>query len=140
MAQNNQPPFNDKRPLPRRSKLQKTQWKAREQTLREWRGERVLDPNRNIHTASEHLDKLLSKVGVQGGLDEQRLRQAWVKVAGDFVAKHAEPESLKRGVLVLSVVQPSMRFHLEQMKGQLLRNFRTELGEGVVKQVRFKIG
>ncbi|MFD2158723.1 DUF721 domain-containing protein [Rubritalea tangerina] len=113
----------------------------RELTLRQWRhGDPVPDPNRNIHTASEHLESLLKEVGVQGGMDEERLRQAWTKVAGDFVAKHAEPESLKRGVLVLKVVQPSMRFHLEQMKGKLLKNLRDELGEGVVKQVRFKVG
>ena len=113
----------------------------RELTLRQWRfGDPVPDPNRNIHQASEHLDGLLQKMGVQGGMDEQRLRDAWGKVAGDFVAKHAEPESFKKGVLVLTVLQPSMRFHLEQMKGKLMQNFRNELGEGVVKQVRFKIG
>lgn len=140
MEPNKQPSESKKRSLPRLTKLQKMQWAAREQNLREWRGNRVLDPNRNIHEASEHLDKLLAKMGVKGGLDEQRLRQAWVKVAGEFVAKHAEPESLKNGVLVLTVIQPSMRFHLEQMKGQLLKNFRAELGEGVVKQVRFKVG
>lgn len=115
-------------------------WAMRQQTIREWRGEKVHKPDRNIHSASEHLDKLLAKLGVKGGLDEQKLRHAWVVVAGEFVAKHAEPESLKNGILVLTVIQPSMRFHLEQMKGQLLKNFRKELGEGVVKQVRFKVG
>lgn len=110
-------------------------------TLRQWRhGDPVPDPNRNIHQASEHIDGLLAKLGVQGGVDEEKLREAWGRVAGDFVAKHAEPESLKRGVLVLKVIQPSMRFHLEQMKGKLLRNLRQELGDGVVKQVRFKVG
>ena len=114
---------------------------CREHSLKQWHhGDPVLDPNRNIHQASEHLDKLLSKMGVSGGMDEQKLRAVWVKVAGDFVAKHAEPESLKKGVLVLTVIQPSMRFHLEQMKGKLLKNLSDELGEGVVKQVRFKVG
>lgn len=131
MAQNNQ----SKKQLPHTMK-----W-MRELTLRQWRhGEPVKDPNRNVHDASEHLEGLLKELGIQGGMDEERLRKAWVKVAGDFVAKHAEPESLKKGVLVLVVVQPSMRFHLEQMKGKLLKNLRDELGEGVVKQVRFKVG
>ena len=135
MARNNEPPHSKKKSLPHTMK-----W-MRELTLRQWRhGDPVLDPNRNVHQASEHLDKLLSKMGVSGGMDEQKLRNAWVKVAGDFVAKHAEPESLKKGILVLTVIQPSMRFHLEQMKGQLLKNLRDELGEGMVKQVRFKVG
>jgi predicted nucleic acid-binding Zn ribbon protein len=135
MAENKKPSQSKKKALPHTMK-----W-MRELTLRQWRhGDAVPDPNRNIHQASEHLDKLLSKMGVSGGMDEQKLRNAWVKVAGDFVSKHAEPESLKKGVLVLTVIQPAMRFHLEQMKGKLLKNFRDELGEGVVKQVRFKVG
>lgn len=140
MEPSNQPSDKRKRSLSKKLTPEQTLWAMRQQTLREWRGEKVLNPNRNIHNASEHLDKLLAKVGVKGGLDEQKLRHAWAAVAGDFVAKHAEPESLKNGVLVLTVIQPSMRFHLEQMKGQLLKNFRKELGAGVVKQVRFKIG
>ncbi|MFC5051902.1 DUF721 domain-containing protein [Rubritalea spongiae] len=126
---------------PSQRKLPHTMKWMRELTLRQWRyGDPVPDPNRNIHDASEHLEGLLKDLGIQGGMDEERLRKAWSKVAGDFVAKHAEPESLKKGVLVLVVVQPSMRFHLEQMKGKLLKNLRDELGEGVVKQVRFKVG
>ncbi|MEO1856602.1 MAG: DUF721 domain-containing protein [Rubritalea sp.] len=135
MAQNNKPSDSKKKALPHTMK-----W-MRELTLRQWRhGDPVTDLNRNIHQASEHLDKLLSKMGVSGGMDEQKLRSAWVKVAGDFVAKHAEPKSLNKGVLVLTVIQPSMRFHLEQMKGKLLKNFSDELGEGIVRQVHFIVG
>ncbi|GAA5494153.1 Protein of unknown function [Rubritalea squalenifaciens DSM 18772] len=123
-----------------KNSAQSLEW-LRALSLRQWRhADPVLDPKRNIHTASEHIDKLLSQMGISGGLEEERLKQAWVKVAGDFVAKNTKPESLKNGVLVLSVLQPSMRFHLEQMKGKLLKNLRSELGEGVVKQVRFKVG
>lgn len=135
MAQNNQPSHYKKKSLPHTMK-----W-MRALILRQWRhGDPVPDPNRNIHQAAEYLDGLLSEMGISGGMDEQKLRNAWVKVAGEFVAKHAEPESFKRGILVLTVVQPSMRFHLEQMKGKLLKNLHDELGEGIVKQVRFKVG
>lgn len=110
-------------------------------TLKQWRfADPVKDPNRNIHSASEHLDKLLKEVGVTGGMEQERLLDAWQAVAGDFIAKNATPESLKRGILVLRVLQPSMRFHLEQMKGKLMQNLKRELGVGVVKQIRFKIG
>ena len=135
MEKNNPSTNKNKKQLPHTMK-----W-LREMTLRQWRhGDPVKDPGRNIHLAAEHVDSILKKVGVDGGLDEQRLRQVWAKVAGDYVAKNAEPESFRNGVLVLRVVQPAMRFHLEQMKGQLLKNFHRELGSNVVKQVRFKIG
>lgn len=123
-----------------KSSTQSLEW-LRALTLRQWRqADPVQDPMRNIHTASEHINKLLSQMGISGGLEEEKLKQAWISVAGEFVAKNTKPESLKNGVLVLSVLQPSMRFHLEQMKGKLLKNLKKELGEGVVTQVRFKVG
>ena len=109
-------------------------------TLKQWRlAEPVKNPQRNIHSASEFLDQLLAEVGAAGGLEEKQLDDAWLKVAGDFIAKNAKPESLKMGVLVLRVVQPTLRFQLEQMKGKLLRNFAEELGKGVVKTIILRV-
>ena len=97
-------------------------------------------PVRNIHQPGEFLSDLLKSVGLSEGIDESRLKECWVAVAGEFVAKHTVPESIRGGVLVLRVVQPTMKFHLQQMSGKLLENMRRELGDGVVKQIRFKIG
>jgi len=117
----------------------KREW-LRALTLKQWRlAEPVKDPVRNISHASESLDKILEELGATGGLEEKQLQEAWLKVAGDFIAKNAKPESLKKGVLVLRVVQPTLKFQLEQMKGKLLQNFRRELGEGVVKVIVLRI-
>jgi predicted nucleic acid-binding Zn ribbon protein len=112
----------------------------RAMALRQWRhGDPVKDPVRNIHHAGEFIDKLLEEVGASGSIEEKQLHDAWEKVAGDFIAKNSKPESLKQGVLVLRVVQPALRFQLEQMKGKLLKNFKRELGEGVVKTIVLKV-
>ncbi len=112
----------------------------RAMVLRQWRhGDPVKDPVRNIHHAGYFLDKLLEEVGASGSLEEKQLHDAWAKVAGDFIANNSKPESLKRGVLVLRVVQPALRFQLEQMKGKLLQNFKRELGEGVIKTIVLKV-
>lgn len=74
------------------------------------------------------------------GIDQARLKDCWSKVAGEFVSRHTVPESIRGGVLVLLVLQPTMKFHLEQMRGKLLDNLRRELGAGVVKQIVFRIG
>ncbi len=108
--------------------------------LKQWRhGDPVKDPLRNIHHAGEFIDKLLEEVGASGSLEEKQLNDAWFKVAGAFIAKNSKPESLKKGVLVLRVVQPALRFQLEQMKGKLLQNFKRELGEGVIKTIVLKV-
>lgn len=108
--------------------------------LRQWRhGDPVKNPVRNIHHAGEFIDTLLEEVGASGSIEEKQLHDAWEKVAGDFIAKNSKPESLKKGVLVLRVVQPALRFQLEQMKGKLLSNFRRELGEGIVRSIILKV-
>lgn len=109
--------------------------------LTEWRG--GIDPPhpaRNIHQPEEFLSGLLKSVGLSDGVDERRLKEVWGTVAGEFVAKHTVPESIRNGVLVLRVLQPTMKFHLQQLHGKLLENLRNELGDGVVKQIIFKIG
>jgi predicted nucleic acid-binding Zn ribbon protein len=124
-----------------KSRKKGTSKSVRNKLLREWRG--GIDPPspvRNIHQPSEFLAGLLKSVGLSDGIDEGRLKDSWSKVAGEFVSKHTVPESLRGGVLVLLVLQPTMKFHLQQMRGKLLDNMRRELGDGVVKQIVFKIG
>lgn len=83
---------------------------------------------------------MLKIVGLSDGVDEERLKTAWSTVAGEFVSKHTVPESIRAGVLVLRVVQPAMKFHLQQMSNKLLENLHRELGKDAVKKIVFKIG
>ena len=115
--------------------------KARARILAEWLGGvNPPDPSRNIHKPGEYLDELLQTIGMSDGVDEERLKEVWTAVAGEFVARHTAPESIRKGVLVLRVLQPAMKFHLQQMSGQLLQNLHRELGKTTVTKVVFKIG
>lgn len=117
------------------------QRKARARILIEWLGGlNPPNPARNIHQPSEFVDGLLKSIGVADGVDEQHLKEVWGNVAGQFVAQHTVPESIRGGVLVLRVLQPTMKFHLQQMSGKLLENLHRELGKDTVKKVVFKIG
>ena len=132
---------NSKPRVKRDSAARLQEKKARMRILVEWLGGiDPPDPARNIHQPGEYLDQLLKTIGVSEGVDEQRLKDVWSKVAGQFVAQHTVPESIRGGVLVLRVLQPTMKFHLQQMRGKLLENLHRELGKGIVKQVVFKIG
>ena len=62
------------------------------------------------------------------------------KLAGDFIARHTEPVSVKNGHLVLRVTQPAMRFHLEQIKPMLLTRIRSQLGQDRIMSVKFTLG
>ena len=113
----------------------------REEILREWRGiDEADDLNAGVHRADQFIAAILRSAGLQDGIHEDELRAAWKQLAGDFIARHTEPASVKGGHLVLRVTQPAMRFHLEQMKPMLLARIREQLGENRILSVKFTLG
>ena len=115
--------------------------KIREEILREWRGaEEPADLNAGIHLAHKFVAAILRSAGMEDGLNEDQVRATWKELAGDFIASHTEPISVKGGNLVLRVTQPALRFQLEQMKPMLLKRIRIQLGEDKVKSIKFTLG
>jgi predicted nucleic acid-binding Zn ribbon protein len=115
--------------------------KIREEILREWRGaEEPPDLNAGIHLAEKFVAAILRAAGAEDGLHEDQVRATWKELAGDFIARHTEPISVKGGNLILRVTQPALRFQLEQMKPMLLTRIRTQLGEGRIKTIKFQLG
>jgi predicted nucleic acid-binding Zn ribbon protein len=113
----------------------------RRAVLREWRGgDDPAHPDERLHVPKEFLAAILRQAGATEGIDEERLREMWKEVAGDFIARNATPVSLKGGCLTLHVLQPAMRFHLEQSRVELLRKVQQAAGSGVVKSIRFAVG
>lgn len=115
--------------------------RIREEILREWRGgDEVDDLNAGIHLANQFVAAILRAAGAEDGLNEDQVRASWKELAGDFIARHSEPISVKGGHLVLRVTQPAMRFHLEQMKPMLFTNIRAQLGDERIKSIKFTLG
>lgn len=113
----------------------------RETILREWRGcDEAPDLAAGIHRAQEFISAILRASGAEDGLHEDEVRNAWKELAGDFVAKHSAPLSVKNGQLVLRVNQPAMRFHLEQMKPMLLERIQSRLGKDRIRSITFSHG
>lgn len=113
----------------------------RRAVLRDWRGgDDPRHPDEGLHPAKGFLAAILKRVGATEGIEEERLREMWKEVAGDFVARHASPQSLKGGCLTLQVLQPAMRFHLEQSRAELMQRIQRAAGPGVVRSLRFNVG
>jgi Dna[CI] antecedent, DciA len=129
------PAASDRRRKPGRTDL------MRMEILREWRGaDEAVELNDGVHRADQFIAAILRTAGLQDGIHEDELRAAWKELAGDFIARHTEPLSVKGGHLVLRVTQPAMRFHLEQMKPMLLTRIRGQLGEDRIQSVKFTLG
>lgn len=115
--------------------------KIREEILREWRGAaEPADLNAGIHKAEKFVAAILRSAGAEDGLHEDQVRATWKELAGDFIAAHTEPLSVKGGNLILRVTQPALRFQLEQMKPMLFKRIREQLGENKVKSIKFQLG
>ena len=113
----------------------------REEILKEWRGcDEATDLGSGIHQADEFISSILRAAGAQDGLQEDQVRSTWKELAGEFISQHTEPVSVKNGHLVLRVNQPTMKFHLEQMKPMLLKRIQAQLGKHQIKSVKFTIG
>ena len=113
----------------------------RRQILREWRGgDAPPDLDARVHRGEEFIQAVLQAAGASEGVEEERLRGLWREVAGEFIAQHAGPDSLRNGCLTLKVLQPAMRMHLEQMKAELLRKLQAELGESVIRRIHLTLG
>lgn len=112
----------------------------RRAVLRDWRADEPAHLDEHLHLPKEFLAAILRTAGASEGIDEERLRDMWKDVAGDFIARNASPVSLKGGCLTLHILQPAMRFHLEQTRGTLLQKIQKAAGPGVVKSLRFSVG
>lgn len=113
----------------------------RQQVIRDWRGvDDPLDLNQNISLAAAHVAEIMRQVGLTEGMEEEKLKQIWQHVAGEFVAKASVPDSLKRGCLTIRVTQPAMRFHLEQMRGSLLAKVQQAAANSMIQSLRFVVG
>lgn len=115
--------------------------RIRQQVLSEWRGmDAPIDLGAGIHHPSEQIPSILKRFGIQEGLDEEQVKNAWRMLAGEFIATHSQPHSVKNGELLLHCTQPAMRFHLDQMKPMLLTRLQSELGSEKIRSIRFMHG
>ena len=112
-----------------------------EELTSEWLGcAKPLNPNKNVSAAGDWVDAILRMQFFADSLDEEEVKAAWKEIAGEFIGANTEPVSAKEGNLILRVTQPAMRFHLEQMKPELLQRIRERFGEDKIKSVRFSLG
>lgn len=60
----------------------------------------------------------------------------WVQVVGEDIAAHAEPTSLREGVLNISAESTAWATQLRMMQANILAKIAASVGDGVVKRLR----
>ncbi len=84
--------------------------------------------------------------GTLAGLDmgaqvkEQAALRAWEQIAGRVVGAHARAEAMRDGVLVVATDTPAWAQELHMRQSELLSRLRPLLGDGAIKEIRFRSG
>jgi hypothetical protein len=110
----------------------------RKRILQEWRG-LPGEPRPDRSTSiGDILGKLMPKLGLDTRIKEQDIREAWVGIVGEFIAKHSQPDRLIAGTLMIRVIQPSVRYELDRTwKPEIIRKLREAFGQKVIREIKF---
>jgi predicted nucleic acid-binding Zn ribbon protein len=116
----------------------------RAQVLREWRPS-YGDANAPAPKPADSTNKLVPIVMKHLGL-EQRLQQSqvfylWADIVGADIARHAQPVSLRNGLLVVAVDHPVWLQELSRYhKALILQKVHERIGKKAVRDLCFRIG
>ena len=86
------------------------------------------------------IGKTMQGLGLGELVRESEVLEAWKEVVGDFFAAHSMPSKLKDGVLYVRIMQPSIHFEIERLKGQIVEKLKKRFGARVVRELRFRLG
>lgn len=84
----------------------------------------------------ECLRVVSKRLGLGGSLEAGRLWRSWAEIAGSAIAEHAEPTSLRDGVLRIRTNSPAWATELGYMGAEIARRANATLGASVVSEVR----
>lgn len=108
--------------------------------IQEWLGcSKPQDLKANISSAGQWIDEILQSRFFSESIDEENIKAVWKEIAGEFISQNTHPVSVKEGALVLQVTQPAMRFHLEQLRPELLAKVQAKLGHDKIRSLHFTL-
>jgi len=68
------------------------------------------------------------------------LQQAWAEAAGESLAQHSRPTTVRRGVLQITVENSAVMQELTFQKAKLLSRMKELLATEKIRELRFQIG
>lgn len=84
----------------------------------------------------ECLPAVSKRLGLGDSLDAGRLWRCWIEIAGPAIAEHAEPTSLRDGVLRIRTDSPVWATELGYLGAEIARRANAAIGKPVVSEVR----
>lgn len=89
-----------------------------------------------MHSLNTVLKKFVKDFGLEGGDALTNLQKQWATIAGQTIASHTSPFTIKSSVLTLTVDTPQWIHHLSFVKEEML----DKLVKFNISEVRFRLG
>ncbi len=86
------------------------------------------------------LDPVGRKLGLEGATDTGRLFARWSRIVGEHISGHAEPTSLRDGVLRVRADSPAWATELGYLSAEITERINRDLGRALVTEIRVWTG
>lgn len=86
---------------------------------------------------SEVLLRYLRESGLESPLNQYRLVQAWVDVAGEAVAAQTRELAIRNQTLVVKIASPALRANLMMRRRQLVQHLNQTVRAEVITDIAF---
>ena len=116
----------------------------RAQVLREWRpsdGDTVTFGQRPASSTNSLIPLVMKQLGLEERLQQSQVFYLWPSIVGSDIARHAQPVSLRNGLLVVGCDHPVWLQELSRYhKPLILQKVRDRIGKKAVHDISFRIG
>jgi predicted nucleic acid-binding Zn ribbon protein len=86
------------------------------------------------------LADLLDQHRRQSGRELIRICEVWESIVGAAIAQNAQPVACQKRLLLVNVTSSVWIQQLQFLKGDILTRLREVSGEGMVEDIKFRIG
>ena len=116
----------------------------RAQVLREWRptfGYADAHGQKSASPANQLVPLVMKQLGLEERLQQSQVFYLWPTIVGSDIARHAQPVSLRNGLLVVACDHPMWLQEITRYsKPLILQKVQERLGKKVVRDISFRIG
>ncbi len=112
----------------------------RKQLLEQWRGVPTPEPVRhNAKVVGDVLPNLMKDLGLTDRYAEEEMARAWTQIVGHPLCMQAVPTRIKREILHVRMIQPTIHFVLEGMRDEILTKLQERFGKQRIRGVKFVV-
>ena len=85
------------------------------------------------------LPGILKGLGLEGKLEEKRLREQWPRIVGEAIARRSTPQTMRGSTLVIEVENNVWMNEIQFHRSEIVRKIRREFPSLEIEDIRLKL-